>query len=183
VYPTTETGIGIKRQENIFGMEGSGDREGYDHYRPNIWLEGENGYLYHQQNNYIETKSERELNKWGIVYMAAIGGNQETKDGKAMAYTYINDVFTMFSFQGAYANANPRNIRSIFAKLSNIFAAWETGHHLGNEFNTSKPENLFSPPFIFTWAPAHDQLQMSTIRSLSDKIHRSDEYQAHQDYL
>lgn len=163
--------------------KGSGERDGYDHYGPNIWLRGENGYLYHQQNNYIETKSERELNRHGNVFMARVGGNQETKDGKAMAYTYINDVFTMFSFQGAYANANPRNIRSIFAKLSNIFAAWETGHHLGNEFNTSKPENLFSPPFIFTWAPAHDQLQMSTIRSLSDKIHRSDEYQAHQDYL
>ena len=56
------------------------------------------------------------------------------------------------------------------------FTTWETGHHLGNEFNTSKPENLFSPPFIFTNEPAYRQLQMSTIRSLSEDLQRSNEY-------
>ena len=163
--------------------KGSGDRDGYDHFGPNIWLRGENGYLYHQQNEFKRSMSYNEFNRSGVVFTSAVGGGQETKYGNPRAYDNIDGMFTIFGFQGAYANAHPRNIRSIFAKLSNTFAAWETGHHLGNEFNTSKPENLFSPPFIFTWAPAHDQLQMSTIRSLSDKIHRSDEYQAHQDYL
>ncbi len=38
--------------------EGSGEREGYDHYGPNIWLRGEKHALYHKQNELVEIRPD-----------------------------------------------------------------------------------------------------------------------------
>jgi len=114
-----------------------------------------------------------EFYRSGVVFTAAIGGGQEDKYGNPRAYVDINDMFTIFSFQGAYAKANPRNIRGIFSKLSTIFAAWETGHHLGNEFNISSP-NIEVPTDPFDRGlPVYMQVSRETRSQAIDQFFNS----------
>ena len=75
--------------------KGSGDRDGYDHYGPNIWLRGGKYALYHEQNELVEIRPDARYFMRADVGFE-FNGNE--------SWDYHGEISTVLGLSGAAAS-------------------------------------------------------------------------------